>query len=85
MTADPCLFVHIQARLNIRKLAVRKYRHKEIDGIRLTFFGIVNAHRFRRVAVFLARFTAFLVARWRFPSGDSMLSGARNIHTVSIL
>ena len=46
ITADPCLFVHIQARLNIRKLAVWKYRHKEIDGIRLTFFGIVKAHRF---------------------------------------
>ncbi|MDD7049956.1 MAG: hypothetical protein PUI41_03410, partial [Lachnospiraceae bacterium] len=32
----------------------------------------------RRVAAFLARFTAFLVACWRFPSGDSLLSGARN-------
>ncbi|MDD7556074.1 hypothetical protein, partial [Ruminococcus sp.] len=39
----------------------------------------------RRVAAFLARFTAFLVACWRFPSGDSLLSGARNNHQVSKL
>lgn len=39
----------------------------------------------RRVAAFLARFTAFLVACWRFPSGDSLLSGARNNHHASLL
>ena len=47
IAVDPCLLVHIQARLNIRELAVRKCCDKEIHRVHLiSIIQIVKAHRF---------------------------------------
>ena len=46
IAVDPCLLVHVQAGLNVCKLAVRQCCDKEIDWMHLTLFGIVQPHRF---------------------------------------
>lgn len=46
IAVDPGLLIHVQAGLNICKLAVRKYSDKEVYRIYLTFFRIGKPHCF---------------------------------------
>ena len=46
IAAQPCLFVHVQARFHIRKLTVWKRRYKQIDGIYFILVRFMELHGF---------------------------------------